>query len=94
VCGKIGSVIESDVRQFLVSNYLLGEDPSSLPGQASLIEAGLIDSTGVLELVGYLEDQFEIRIVNEELLPENLDSIDNIVAFVTRKRGESLGAAA
>jgi acyl carrier protein len=86
------AVIENDIRQFLVSNYLLGEDPASFPGQASLIEAGLIDSTGVLELVGYLEDQFDIRIVNEELLPENLDSIDNIVAFVERKQTE--GAAA
>ena len=53
---------------------------------SSLIEAGLIDSTGVLELVGYLEEQFGIRITNEELLPENLDSIENIVGFVERKR--------
>jgi acyl carrier protein len=92
VCGKLVRVIETDIRQFLVTNYLLGEDPAALPGGASLIEAGLIDSTGVLELVGYLEDQFDIRIVNEELLPENLDSIDSIVAFVERKQTE--GAAA
>ena len=59
--------------------------PSS-PASDSLIEAGLIDSTGVLELVGYLEEQFGVRITNEELLPENLDSIDNIVGFVERKR--------
>lgn len=85
-------MIEATIRQFLVENYLLGEDPASLSGQASLIEAGLIDSTGVLELVGYLEDEFGIRIVNEELLPENLDSIDNIVAFVQRKQTESAPA--
>ena len=78
--------IESDLRDFLSANYFLGEDPSQLAGSSSLIEAGLIDSTGVLELVGYLEEQFGIRITNDELLPENLDSIENIVGFVERKR--------
>ena len=46
----------------------------------------MIDSTGVLELVGFLEENFEIRIQDDELVPENLDTIDNIVQFVTRKR--------
>jgi len=80
------TAMERAIREFLTENYLLGEDPSALPGESSLIEAGLIDSTGVLELVGFLEEQFGLRITNEELLPENLDSIDNIVAFVERKR--------
>ena len=78
--------VERDVREFLAANYFLGDDPSRLAASGSLIEAGLIDSTGVLELVGYLEEQFGIRITNEELLPENLDSIENIVGFVERKR--------
>jgi acyl carrier protein len=79
-------VVERDLRAFLAANYFLGDDPSELASSSSLIEAGLIDSTGVLELVGYLEEQFGIRITNEELLPENLDSIENIVGFVERKR--------
>ena len=78
--------VERDLRVFLSANYFLGEDPSQLTGSSSLIEAGLIDSTGVLELVGYLEEQFGIRITNDELLPENLDSLENIVGFVERKR--------
>ena len=78
--------VERDLRDFLAANYFLGDDPSQLGASSSLIEAGLIDSTGVLELVGYLEEQFDIRITNEELLPENLDSIQNIVGFVERKR--------
>ncbi len=78
--------VERDLRDFLSANYFLGEDPSQLAASSSLIEAGLIDSTGVLELVGYLEEQFSIRITNDELLPENLDSIENIVGFVERKR--------
>ena len=55
--------------------------PPSSPGRRSLIEAGVIDSTGVLELVGFLEEHFDIRIADEELVPENLDSIDNIVGL-------------
>ena len=78
--------VEPDLREFLAANYFLGDDPSQLAASDSLIEAGLIDSTGVLELVGYLEEQFGVRITNEELLPENLDSIDNILRFVTSKR--------
>ena len=64
----------------------LGDDPSALDGTTSLIEAGVIDSTGVLELVGFLEEEFDIRIEDEDLVPENLDSIDNIIRFVERKR--------
>ena len=78
--------VERDLRDFLSTNYFLGDDPSQLAASSSLIEAGLIDSTGVLELVGYLEEQFGVRITNDELLPENLDSIENIVGFVGRKR--------
>lgn len=78
--------MEDDIRQFLADIFFLGDDPASIPGSKSLIEAGIIDSTGVLELVGYLEDQYAIRIDDDELLPDNLDSIDNIVAFVSRKR--------
>ena len=84
--------VERDLREFLAANYFLGDEPSQLAASSSLIEAGLIDSTGVLELVGYLEEQFGIRITNEELLPENLDSIENIVGFVERKRQSGQGA--
>ena len=85
--------MEDAIREFLAANFFLGDDPAGLPGSASLIEAGVIDSTGVLELVGYLEDSFGIRIRDDELLPENLDTIDNVVAFVTRKQQEAGTAA-
>jgi acyl carrier protein len=54
--------VERDLREFLAANYFLGDDPSQLAGESSLIEAGLIDSTGVLELVGFLEEKFDVRI--------------------------------
>ncbi len=78
--------MEPELRSFLAENFLLGEEFRGLPGSASLIEAGIIDSTGVLELVGFLEEAYDIEITDSELVPENLDSIDNVVRFVGAKR--------
>jgi acyl carrier protein len=78
--------VERELRSFLAENFLLGEEFRGLPGSASLIEAGIIDSTGVLELVGFLEETYDIEITDSELVPENLDSIDNVVRFVGAKR--------
>jgi acyl carrier protein len=78
--------MEPELRSFLAENFLLGEEFRGLPGSASLIEAGIIDSTGVLELVGFLEETYEVEIADAELVPENLDSIDNIVRFMAAKR--------
>jgi acyl carrier protein len=78
--------MEAELRSFLAENFLLGEEFRGLSGSASLIEAGIIDSTGVLELVGFLEEAYEIEITDSELVPENLDSIDNVVRFVGAKR--------
>ncbi len=78
-------VLERDVRRFLVENFPLGKDAAELSSTDSLLDAGVIDSTGVLELVGFLEDHFTISISDEELLPENLDSVDTIVRFLQRK---------
>jgi acyl carrier protein len=79
--------MEPTIREFLAANFFLGDDPGAIQGSSSLIEAGIIDSTGVLELVGFLEETYGIRIEDDELVPENLDSIDNIVRFVERKSG-------
>jgi acyl carrier protein len=81
-----GREMEDEIRGFLADIFFLGEDPTSLSVDKSLITAGVIDSTGVLELVGFLEEQYEIRIEDDELLPENLDTVENIVQFVSRKR--------
>ena len=84
--------MEHEIREFLATNFFLGDDPGALQGSSSLIEAGVIDSTGVLELVGFLEETYSIRIGDEDLLPENLDSIDNIVRFVEQKRATANAA--
>ena len=81
--------MEHELRAFLMENFLLGDDLRTLPGDASLIEAGIIDSTGVLELVGFLERTYGLRIADNDLIPENLDSIDRVVRFVESKRSAS-----
>ena len=76
---------EGELRQFIVENFLFGKADAPLAGGDSLVERGIIDSTGVLELVGFLEQKYGISIRDEELVPENLDSIDRLVGFVSRK---------
>lgn len=77
--------IESRVRNFLLENFLFTQDQGALQNGESLLERGIIDSTGVMEISAYIETEFGITIADSELLPENLDSVANIVAFVTRK---------
>ena len=74
------------VKQFVLRNYLFTDDDSALADQDSLIRNGTIDSTGMLELIAFLEQSFGIKVADEEMLPVNLESIDAISAFVGRKQ--------
>ena len=80
------SSVESDLRAFIADNFMYGGDASALAHTRSLIEEGLIDSTGVLELVSFLEEKFGLEIGDGEIVPANLDSIANIVTFVVCKQ--------
>ena len=77
--------IETDIRQFIAGNFLFRSDRDSLGEDESLLDAGLIDSTGVLELVGFLETHFAFSMEDSDIVPANLDSIRAIVSFVTGK---------
>ena len=77
--------IRDQIRQFLLTNFYV-PDPATLADDVSLLETGIIDSTGVLEVIGFLEDTFGITVEDDEMLPENLDSIERISAFVARKK--------
>ena len=72
------------IKDFVVENFLFGDD-AGLDSHTSFMETGIVDSTGILELVEYISSEFQITIDDAELLPENLDSIDNIIAFIGRK---------
>lgn len=77
--------IANTVRNFIIDNFLF-EDDGSLTHAMSLIENGIIDSTGILELVVFIEDTFGLCVEDEELVPENLSSIQNISVFIKGKR--------
>jgi acyl carrier protein len=77
--------IEQKVRGFIEERFLASAGLERVQEEESFIENGIIDSTGVLELVHFLEETFVIKIEDNELVPDNLDSIRNIVAFLGRK---------
>jgi acyl carrier protein len=78
--------IESKIRAYIAENFLFGQT-NELGVNESFLDKGIIDSTGILEIIMFLEEQFGIKVADSEMLPENLDSIANIVAYVTRKGG-------
>jgi acyl carrier protein len=75
---------ELDIRKYLTDQFLFG-DSRPLERDVSLLDQGIVDSTGILELIHYLEEHFGIKVQDDELLPENLDTIGNICAFLERK---------
>ena len=76
--------IREQVRVFMINNFLFGED-SGFKDDTSFLQEGMIDSTGILELVSFLESQFCIVVEDNELIPANLDSVNNIASFVEKK---------
>ena len=72
------------IKTFIVENFLFGED-NGLKDETSFLDEGIIDSTGILELVDFLEQEFSIAVEDEELIPENLDTIANVDNFISRK---------
>ena len=79
--------IKQTVKAYIVDTMLMGADGSDIADDTSFLERSLLDSTGVLELVNFLQDTYKIEIEDQELTPENLDSLDRIAAFVTAKQG-------
>ena len=80
--------IEQQIRNFIIETFLFGESNNGLKDTDSLLETGIIDSTGVLELIAFIEETYGIKVKDEELIPENLDSIENVSEFIRRKQLE------
>lgn len=78
--------IRDKIRNFITDNFMMGMNPEDLADGDSLLDKGIVDSTGILELIGFIEEDFNIQIEDEELIPENLDSVLNLVNFVNRKK--------
>ena len=75
------------IKEFIQKNFLFSEEDKDLDDSVSFLDNGIVDSTGMLEIVEFVEEEFDISIEDDELVPENLDSIKNLTGFVTRKTG-------
>jgi acyl carrier protein len=79
--------VGKEIRDFIVENFLFGNREKLPDDDDSFLQKGLIDSTGILEVVNFIEEKFEIRVEDDELIPENLDSVRRLADFIIRKRG-------
>jgi acyl carrier protein len=79
--------IRKDIRDFITKSFLTGDEKENLSDSDSFMKEGIIDSTGVLELVSFLEKQYGFAVKDDEMTPGNLDSIDNLVIFISGKLG-------
>jgi acyl carrier protein len=85
--------LKSQIRSFVLANFYVA-DPAQVADGRSLLEQGIIDSTGVLEIISFVEATFGIAVEDEEMVPQNLDSIDGIARFVLRKQAAAVPALA
>jgi acyl carrier protein len=80
--------VKQNVRKFISDNFIMGTTGSQFSDSDSFLSRRIIDSTGFLELVSYLEETFSIKVEDDEMTPENLDSLDALDAYVKRKGGK------
>ena len=78
--------VEQKIRDYILDNYLFTDDQSALSNQDSFLDKGIIDSTGIMEVIFFLEEEFGVQVEDEEMVPENLDSVKNIVSYIERKQ--------
>jgi acyl carrier protein len=79
-------VYRDKLRTFILENYLFSDDHNLLGDKDSFLEKGILDSTGILELIFFLEEEFNIQVAESDMVPENLDSIQNLVTFLDYKK--------
>ncbi len=82
--------VKDVIRKYIQDRFMIGKSGDNLRDADPLLEKGILDSTGVLELVGFIEENFAFSVEDDELLPDNLGSVDNIVRYVARKVGHSV----
>jgi len=81
--------VQGRIAEFVLDNLLFGDETRMPAGRQSLLDSGVIDSTGILELIEFLETEFGVHVEDDETVPENLDGIDRIAAYVERKQAAS-----
>ncbi len=86
------SSVRERVRKFITGTFYV-PDPAQVNDSVSFLETGIVDSTGVLEIIGFLQSEFGVTVEDDEILPENLDSVERVAAYIARKKGVARGAA-
>ena len=79
-------MIKDKLRLYILENFLFTDDQSELNNEDSFMDQGIIDSTGILELIFFMEEEFSVKVEAEEMIPDNLDSVNKIVSFVNKKQ--------
>jgi len=79
--------VNEKIRSFILENILAGSRGATLDDNDSFLEKGIIDSTGILELVSFIEDEFKIQVRDEELVPDNFDSVSKLAGYITTRIG-------
>jgi len=80
------STTEVKIRSYILQNFLFSNDASKLNNSDSLMQKGIIDSTGVMEMIFFLQDEFGIQVADSEMIPDNLDSVNNLVTYIASKQ--------
>lgn len=81
--------VRDRIREYIGDRFMIGRPPGFLKDSDPFLDKGILDSTGVLELVGYLEEEYGISVEDEEIVPENLGSVDNVVRYILEKTAVS-----
>jgi len=76
---------ETLLRNYILENYLFTDDQSKLNNTDSFLDSGILDSMGILELIYFMDEELSIKVLPDEMIPSNLDSINNLLAFIERK---------
>ncbi len=84
--------MKDELRRFITDNFLFGLETDNFSDDDSFLEKGLIDSSGILELVAFLEEKYGVKVQDHELIPENLDSISRLIQFLDKKLVANLTA--
>jgi acyl carrier protein len=75
------------IRKYILENFMFTDDEAALSNDDSFLEKGIIDSTGMLELIAFIGDGFQVTLEDDELIPDNLDNVNRVAAFIQRKKG-------
>ena len=82
--------LEETIRHFIIENFIFDGNGDQMDNAQSFLETGIIDSTGMLELVSFIEEHYQIKMDDDELIPDNLDSVNNVVNYITSKTRSSV----